>query len=159
MPVGPDTYELRVNGAGTTLVEDVGTNPLAENSLGKGPINPAKQPFPRKFSWVCTNSCFLWFAKCKSGGTFGVCCGTGVLFPETRTGTKFIDEQFWGRAARAFMTRESRNARYFFLLVWALCSSIWVPSRRPRYRTISQNLTRRTDAAPWTQARPSNRES
>src|SRR5215469_18112705 len=72
------------------------------------------EPFSPGLLRFCTTLVFPVVCKCKSGGTFGVACGTGVLFSETRTGTKFINEQFWGRAARAFMTRESRNARYFF---------------------------------------------
>jgi hypothetical protein len=40
--------------------------------------------------------------------------GTFVPFSILPFATTFVGEQFWGRAARAFLTRKSRNARFIF---------------------------------------------
>src|SRR3954470_1941700 len=39
---------------------------------------------------------------------------TLVPFSFNRRPTNVVREQFWGRAARAFLTRKSRNARFIF---------------------------------------------
>jgi hypothetical protein len=56
-------------------------------------------------------------AKCQSGAGFAIVEDFSTLVPfsikEHRTNV--VGEQFWGRAARAFVTRKSRNARFIFL--------------------------------------------
>jgi hypothetical protein len=43
---------------------------------------------------------------------------TLVPFSFNRRPTNVVREQFWGRAARAFLTRKSRNARFIFHVVF-----------------------------------------
>jgi len=52
-------------------------------------------------------------------GTIGGSAGTFVPFQERDRGITFIPEQFWGRAARASVTRKSLGARFIFGENWA----------------------------------------
>jgi hypothetical protein len=45
---------------------------------------------------------------------------TLVPFSINRSPTNVVGEQFWGRAARAFLTRKSRNARFIFRALFDL---------------------------------------
>ena len=42
---------------------------------------------------------------------------TLVPFSINRYPTNVVGEQFWGRAARAFLTRKSRDARFIFRVI------------------------------------------
>jgi hypothetical protein len=43
---------------------------------------------------------------------------TLVPFSINRYPTNVVGEQFWGRAARAFLTRKSRDARFIFRIIF-----------------------------------------
>jgi hypothetical protein len=65
--------------------------------------------------------------------------GTFVPFSIFPFATTFVDEQFWGRAARAFLTRKSRNARFIFRMIFD--PSFEYVSSRYRWKESKKGMT------------------
>jgi hypothetical protein len=88
--------------------------PNALQVLGR--FNPQWTSSPEKRDSSRRAGRHLFPANCRSDAALRPVEGfsTFVPFSIFLRATTFVGEQFWGRAARAFLTRKSRDARFIF---------------------------------------------